>query len=218
MKTVLNKVGAFIYPYLGLLIFSIVLLFCFSKAELHIWSNSHYSATGDFFFKYVTNLGDGVFVILVSVAMLFFRFRNSIMIFATYILAGLFVQLIKHLILPGVPRPKVFFSGIYQLHFVEGVKILSTNSFPSGHSASAFALFLCLSALTRQNWIRIALLCLAVLVAYSRVYLSQHFLLDIVTGSFIGVTVSFLYLIFEKSFYKDWMENSILSLRDKKNK
>ncbi|MFM7587462.1 MAG: phosphatase PAP2 family protein, partial [Bacteroidota bacterium] len=69
------------------------------------------------------------------------------------------------------------------------------QSFPSGHTAAAFAIasLLCLidppkplaqySTGARQ----LLLLTLAFAVGYTRVYLSQHFFADVLAGSFLGV-------------------------------
>jgi membrane-associated phospholipid phosphatase len=217
MNNILKKTGFFIYPYIVLLAYSIFLLLSFTKAEIHIWSNTHNSAFLDIFFKNITFFGNGFFVILIGLAMLFYRFRYSLMIFTTYAVSGLIAQILKRFIFPGILRPKIYFQGIYDLHIVKGVEVLSSNSFPSGHSASAFALFLCLASITRNNILKMLFLLIAVIVAYSRIYLSQHFFIDVVTGSFIGILVTFSYMFFENSLYKDWMETSLSSLINKRS-
>jgi membrane-associated phospholipid phosphatase len=47
------------------------------------------------------------------------------------------------------------------------------------------------------------LLLLAVLVGYSRIYLSQHFLADVVAGSFIGVAGGVLCVYWCRNIHED---------------
>ncbi len=78
------------------------------------------------------------------------------------------------------------------LHFVEGVELHKMMSFPSGHTTSIFALMTFFAIITKnKNWSVVYLL-IACLGAYSRMYLSQHFLEDLLAGSFIGLVSTFL--------------------------
>jgi membrane-associated phospholipid phosphatase len=61
---------------------------------------------------------------------------------------------------------------------------------PSGHSASAFALATILILLTKNKLLQVMLMLLAILVAVSRVYLFQHFMVDTIVGATIGLIVS----------------------------
>jgi membrane-associated phospholipid phosphatase len=52
----------------------------------------------------------------------------------------------------------------------------------------------------------------AILVAFSRIYLSQHFLIDVVAGSFIGVaSANVVFRIFNHKLVK--LNSSILNLK-----
>ena len=94
---------------------------------------------------------------------------------------------------------------------MEGVEISEYHSFPSGHSTSAFALFFCLSLLAKNHYVKVFTALCAIAVAYSRVYLSQHFLQDIIAGSFVGISVGFI-------FYYFMYERKILFKSEKLNK
>lgn len=112
--------------------------------------------------------------------------RNASMLLTTYIVSGLFVQLLKKSLFSEIMRPAGYFGTSHPLHLVDGVTNFMHQSFPSGHSTSAFAFFFGLCLLS-DRW-SVKLLCFigAALVAYSRVYLSQHFLQDIAVGAWIG--------------------------------
>jgi len=160
-------------------------------------------------FAHITLCGDGIFVILVALCLLFYRVGYSILIISTYALTSVIVQILKKIFFAGAPRPKLYFQGLYDLHFVQGVNVHSINSFPSGHAASAFALFLCLALITRYQILRIVFLFLAIFVAYSRIYLSQHFLVDIVVGSLIGIIIVIVYYYFHKKIKGEWINKPL---------
>jgi membrane-associated phospholipid phosphatase len=64
--------------------------------------------------------------------------------------------------------------------------LLTSRSFPSGHATSAFAIFLAVALISGNRYVKVLCFIFACLVAFSRVYLSQHFLIDIIAGSMIG--------------------------------
>jgi undecaprenyl-diphosphatase len=58
-------------------------------------------------------------------------------------------------------------------------------SFPSGHSTTAFAMFILVSAFVPHRW-RLLPLAGAVLVAVARLYHGEHIVLDVVAGAAMG--------------------------------
>lgn len=93
------------------------------------------------------------------------------------------------------------------LHFVPNVDVHSFHSFPSGHTATMFCFAVLLSLLLRKRWISIVLLVLAVLVGYSRIYLLQHFLMDVAVGAAVGVIVTWaVWWFFESARLPGWMD------------
>ena len=67
---------------------------------------------------------------------------------------------------------------------------LSASSFPSVHSARAFFLGITLFEISLPLGIFMTLA--AALVAFSRVYLRKHYLLDVLAGALLGLLLSFL--------------------------
>lgn len=192
MKNILRDNIAFLVPYLVLLLLVLPFLVIFPKGDIHLWINSYNSNLSDLFFRIVTFMGDGVFVCLAGLIFLLISFRNSFQILSSYLFSGLIVQIFKRLVFTDSPRPSVFFEGYGTLHLVQGIELHGSGSFPSGHSASAFALFLSLALITKDNRLKVLCLLAAIAVAFSRVYLSQHFLVDIYAGSLIGVAAAIL--------------------------
>ncbi len=119
----------------------------------------------------------------------------------------------------GEPRPAKVFEGEV-LHFVEGVHLNYVNSFPSGHTATAFALFLFLASLTKNKGLQLFYAIIACLVGYSRTYLSQHFVVDITFGAILGILSYFLSVaLFQNStkpVFDFELKNYFKGLRSKK--
>ena len=176
----------FLIPYAITLLAAGCVLAVYSKPDIHIWLNGHNSGFFDWVFRHVTFLGDGLFVICIAVLLLFYSLRSSVFLLTAYLSTGLVVQILKRIVFADYQRPVKYFHDTVQLHLVDGVRLLNGHSFPSGHSASAFALFLSLAIFSRNRLIQVICFILACMVAYSRVYLSQHFLVDILAGSLIG--------------------------------
>lgn len=216
VKDIFNRNRYFFIPFLLVLIFVAFLLITCQKSAVHIFINSHHTRFLDLFFKYLTNLGDGLFAVAVGILLLFVSIRKSLFVLTSYLTGGLFVQILKRLLFSDTPRPVKFFEGVYDLYFIEGLKMRKYLSFPSGHAATAFGLFLCLAVISRNNTMKTIWLFVAVLVAFSRVYLSQHFLTDVYFGSLIGVACT---LIMYRLVYlspKSWPDKSLLTLFKKK--
>lgn len=69
------------------------------------------------------------------------------------------------------------------------------SSFPSGHSSRAFVIFGVLASFYRKYLIGFYLI--AIIVAFSRLYLGVHYLSDVVFGSLIGIVIAQLVVRFE---------------------
>lgn len=200
----------FLIPYAIILLASGFILAIYSKPDIHIWLNRYNSGFSDWVFSHVTYLGDGIFVICIALVLLFYSLRSSVFLLTSYLSTGLVVQILKRIVFADYLRPVKYFNDTVQLHLVDGVRLLNGHSFPSGHSASAFALFLSLAVISRNRYIQVICFILACTVAYSRVYLSQHFLVDIVAGSMIGVIGTLtLYIVFYKRDLK-WHHWSLI--------
>jgi len=218
MRHIFRENRFFLVPWLILLSIAFFLIAFYSKAQLHIFSNEMHSTSLDFFFKYITNLGDGVMIALFFVVLLFVKFRYAVTFITGSLAASVVINLIKKVFLHDVLRPSKYFEiyETYHLHLVEGVKLHSYQSFPSGHSTTAFNIFFMLALLVKNRLLKFFFLLCAVVVAYSRVYLSQHFLIDIVGGSIFGVVSIFIAFYFFQKSEKSWLNKSILKYAEVK--
>jgi membrane-associated phospholipid phosphatase len=203
--------------FIGYFIFALILsLYCLTlrKGNGFMLVNHFHSRPFDYFFIYLTNFGNGLFVIGLMLILLYFKKIGwSLQIGISFILSGLIVQILKHL--TNSPRPKMFFAP-NSIHCISGVTGTGFSSFPSGHTATIFALITLLSIYFPGRKSGILFLIIAALTGFSRIYLSQHFPIDVLAGSVIGCLVSlFTYqLVPLKNFQKkipetEWEQQSV---------
>jgi membrane-associated phospholipid phosphatase len=194
----LKQHRTFVISYLVFLALGYIIQLIVPKAELFMLTNRHYNDGFDLLFKLLTMLGDGATMVFIALGMLFVKYRYAVVTALAYAYSSVIVQVLKRIF--NEPRPSKFFEGINPIRTLEGYPLYEWNSFPSGHSASAFTLAVVLTYLLphkHKHWI---ILPLALSTAFSRVYLSQHFFQDVVAGSVVGVVLTFQ-LIW-------WLENS----------
>ncbi|CAM1344669.1 phosphatase PAP2 family protein [Tenacibaculum amylolyticum] len=170
---------------------SLFMVSAFNKLTLHLEINKFHFSFLDSFFKYTTFLGDGVMFGVLTLIFLFVKRKMALVFAISGILTLLITYIFKKIIFSGMPRPAAAL-GEESLHLVEGVKMAFWNTFPSGHTITAFAIFtiLCLyfkKCVSQYLWIGLALI-----AGISRVYLSQHFWGDIFVGSILGILIAFI--------------------------
>lgn len=152
--------------------------------------NGHYSRFGDSVMPYITYLGDGLSCLIAGLLVILLaregeRWRGSAMI-AGFAVSGILVQLLKKFVFHAHKRPHVLYGEESWLHVVQGVSLYSNNSFPSGHTTTAFMLAVLLAFMGRSMRWSALWLGLACLAGYSRIYLAQHHFEDVYAGMIIG--------------------------------
>lgn len=202
--------------YIILLMYVIGLLLVYPKLELHLLLNSCHTSFQDTFFKYYSMLAEGPLYVLALLPLFWKKVRMILFFALCELTGGAVLQLLKHLF--SAERPVSVFALHQDMMFpvVEGVELHEGNSFPSGHAFTFFVFFTCCALFLayyyrnriKQNSVGtwaplslslLALLLLAALGAYSRVYLSQHFLVDVCVGSIIGVVTPCLFFYFGRN-------------------
>jgi membrane-associated phospholipid phosphatase len=156
------------------------------KTGAFISLNDYHPFLWNVFFINYTFMGDGIFA-LSLIAFLFFYLKKKqegIALFYSFLISGIAVQIIKNLV--HSTRPTLFFEDGQYLHFIDHVSLAGYESFPSGHTATAFAIATVFALLMKNKKGQLPILMGAVLLGYSRIYLAQHFLLDVLVGALIG--------------------------------
>jgi membrane-associated phospholipid phosphatase len=120
----------------------------------------------------------------------FKNFKYAIIGLATYAISGLVTQILKRNVFSEFKRPTVNIDNLRMIPELFEYEQNQNFSFPSGHTTVAFSIFIFMTLIVKnRNW-GILFGILACLVAYSRVYLSQHYFIDIMVGSIIGSLVT----------------------------
>lgn len=213
MKDIVYKLRHFLIVVIAFVFFAVLILSFTDKLELHLQINQFHSDLTDFFFRNATHIGDGAFALILLPYLLFFTsFRVFIISVLACLLSGLLVQFLKKVVFSDHLRPTALID-ISKLHIVEGVHLNTMYSFPSGHTTSAFAFFILLAFYMKSNKIAHILFALcAIVVGFSRIYLSQHFLVDVSVGAILGTSGFFVaYYIVEKMNYA-WLDKKPVSL------
>ena len=190
--SVLRQHNIYFAGLLSVLLFSTFFLLLNGKAAAFISLNSYHPFLLNVFFINYTFMGDGIFALCLTAVLFFYykRRQQGLAVLYSFLISGLIVQLIKNLV--DSPRPRLFFEAGQYLHFIDGISLANNSSFPSGHTATAFAIATVMVLLMKDKSWQLLILIAAVLVGYSRIYLAQHFLLDVIIGAVTGSTSGIL--------------------------
>lgn len=138
--------------------------------------------------KFITDLGKlGILWILISLVLMFIpkTRRIGMMSGLALVLSVLFTNcVIKNIV--ARPRPFDQIEGLICL-----VKKPRDYSFPSGHTSASFA-----AGVVFLKWMKkrygVPLFGIALLIAFSRLYLGVHYPSDVLGGAIIGTLIAFL--------------------------
>ena len=201
MNEVLRRIKSFLIPYLVILCICLVIKLVYTKAETYFAVNAHYNPFFDWIEPYVTDIGNGWTCIAISAVLALFSYRKGFLLATAYGVTSISAQIIKYIF--DAPRPLLYFKNqADRIHLVKGVEMLHVHSFPSGHTVSAFTMGVIFTYWSKNKAWGPVFLLIAVMVGYSRMYLSEHFFEDVTAGSVIGVilTVIWLWWLDNKSF------------------
>jgi len=112
------------------------------RATVFLWLNNDLGNTADLFFNGCSHLAEGWIWIPYFILIFGWFKKDALLILLNFLISTLLTQIPKNFIWDKVSRPMA--SGIppNQIHIVKGVEMHLWNSFPSGHTATAFTLFL----------------------------------------------------------------------------
>jgi membrane-associated phospholipid phosphatase len=218
MLSIVSKNIILFAGYFIILVASIGFLLLLGKIDSHLLLTSFHSQFLDWFMRIVSWMGDGIFMIIVGLILLFKKLRYGLILLCSFLTSAILAQFFKRVVFPGFRRPVAWFrdQGI-EIHRIFGVEHHSAFSFPSGHTTTAFALFFGLAFFVKNKFLKIFFLFMAALTGYSRIFLSQHFLEDVIAGSVLGVLTALLMEFLFEKWKREWMDNDILTLARKKN-
>ena len=218
MKSLFKQNAVFLTLSLLLALSLGLALIYIPKGELHLLLCDRHTHARDIFYRYYITLAEWLPYVICVALLLFAKLGEGIFASTAMLLSTLLTQVCKHIV--NAPRPVTWFTEHcpdIQLPLVDGVRMNLWYSFPSGHTTSFFAMTLVLCSLltrkprnpryprTTSTLIQLLLFALATLGAYSRIYLSQHFAMDVFAGLLVGVLSTLAsYAIFYRFQDKKW--------------
>jgi membrane-associated phospholipid phosphatase len=157
------------------------------KEAIFLWFNQDLGKAGDLFFSAFTYLAEGWIWIPYFILLFGWFKREASFILYNFLISTLLTQIPKYLIWPNAPRPMGAGIKPNLVHTVSGVEIHLTGSFPSGHSATAFTIYLATLYFFPNKKVLLGGAIYALLCGYSRVYLAQHFPMDVAGGIIVAI-------------------------------
>ena len=179
------KIAQLLSLSLALSLFTMSLVW--GKNEAFLYLNTNLGLVADKVFEYSSYLAEGWIWIPYFIVLVGLYKKDKAFILMNFLISTLFTQFAKNFIFITAMRP--MFSGLdaTQIHTVAGAEIHKFNSFPSGHTATAFTLFILTTYLFPNKQVFTIGLVYALVCGYSRVYLAQHFPLDLAGGIFVAL-------------------------------
>jgi len=171
-----------------------ILSYIFIDIKAALWFHTINNGRYSDLFNIITDFGESQWYLITG--MLFFvvlrktypwRALSGLFLASSVAASGVSADVIKYL--AGRARPILYFSeqlyGFNCFHYE-----YEWISFPSGHAATAFSAAIVFTTLY-PRW-RILFLFAGTLIAFSRIFLTQHYISDVIAGSFLGMASSIL--------------------------
>ncbi len=170
----------------GVLWLFVLLMFSFllssHNTQLFRILNSFNSNLSDSFWVSMTTLGDGLLLGIILGMFIIVNPRITVFGLILILSSSVAVNAIKS-VLPEL-RPAAALANVH----VVG-PILRSGSFPSGHSAAAFATALALAHFSPSRALKTMLLIFGILVGLSRIFVGAHFPNDVIWGMIVSLTL-----------------------------
>ncbi len=180
--------------------------------SLFLLLNGNWGAAGDITFAFITHLGETAPWVTAFILCIIYRRKFLPLLIFALLISTLFAQGIKR-VLPEQPRPtKALVNNRNEIHTVANVELHTVASFPSGHTTSAFTVFLLGCLMIEKKWFIAPGFLFALLVGYSRIYLAQHFPRDVAGGMITAIISTYLALLLQNLI--TWKRESKQALKD----
>ena len=181
-----------------LLAFIILILSFFYDKQIILWITNNRILLLNETFTWISFFGSAFMIFVISTSLFMWEEKKREWIpilWSSFLVAIAITWIIKFIAVR--PRPETFL-GITTLAKAFG------SAFPSAHTAAVFAT---LPVLDKEfpmfKWFWIPL---AIIIAYSRIYVGVHFLSDIIAGALIGFLAASCIVHLEEKykFFKKW--------------
>ena len=188
----IKKQSIFWSIYTIFFVIGLVAIFVIDKGDFIVFFSENRNGFFDKFFQFMSFIVEAHVFIALALILAIYNYRGTILIGAVGLVTLVVSSLLKFIF--AEPRPLLYFENIGKLdtiNLVEGYSAhIGLTSFPSGHTMAAFAIFLALAIILKRKYVDFIMICLALLVGLSRIYLVNHFLEDVLAGSILGLLIT----------------------------
>jgi len=143
----------------------------------------------------ITQFGEWYVMVFLLVCCLWISTRKFITVIIAWVIGACLSWMFKLWIFDGLARPLVYFGRQnIPLQLVDGVQVHSYNTFPSGHTITAFSSILLFRFVftNLKNWQEFILVFFAIACGLSRIILVQHWPQDVLGGMVLGLLAGYL--------------------------
>lgn len=199
----LNTIKFYYSIYMLFVVLVTISIFYSNKGDEVIFLNKFQSSIFDIFFKIFNTIGEWFVVLMVGIYFIIKKRTQFVFVLVGFLGQMLTIRLLKRFF--NAPRPLSYLNDqVFQMP--DNIPLLYHQSFPSGHTTTAFFILTIIALFFNPQKIYMLFLILsAIIVGIARVYLLAHFKEDVLVGSLIGVfwaTFS-MYLLLQFLNYKN---------------
>lgn len=146
-------------------------------------------------FQFFSASGEEFTYALFTIVLIFINWRKAFLVPILGVAVTILSYILKRIF--NEPRP---FENYFRSGMEECISIVDwivphhgLSSFPSGHTMSAFALFSFLAFFVKKPIWQVLCLFMAIMIGLSRIYLYNHYLQDVLSGSLIGLLLGYIF-------------------------
>lgn len=209
----------FLIGFSGFILAGILVFLMTKHGDVVLFLNRYSREEWDAFVLFLTDLGLGSFVAGLMALLLLVRVRYGLTGLVNLGLVGIFTNVFKKMLFSDRVRPFNYFYYDDFTRFIYSAELNYHFSFPSGHTMTIFAAMSLLAYYVGHKWVGLLFFFFALVIGFTRVYLLQHFFLDVYVGSLIGVFCTFLSILLLNGVFQlqrfSWFDQPIYKIRFK---
>lgn len=189
VKKIFRNKGFRLYLFLCTLFFiagALILLFT-KRGDVVLFINRYSRIEWDPAVEFFTNIGLGSYMAFASLFLGFCKLRHTVTALLNLALIGFFTNVLKEMFKGVFTRPLHYFLYDDFTRFIYTADLNYFSSFPSGHTMTIFGMLAFIAFLANKRSVSVFLFILSLLVGFSRIYLLQHFFVDVYAGACLGI-------------------------------
>lgn len=197
----------YLLVYAVFLLAGLLLLLTVNYGDIVLFVNQYSRMEWDRTVDWITRVGLGSTMAIAALGFALYRLRYALMMLFNLALIGLLTGICKNLLFANIVRPLKYFEPEVFHRMVRLFDYNLLHSFPSGHSMTIFAMMSLLAYFSGKRLAGALFVLVALVVGGTRIYLLQHFFVDVYVGSILGVLCT---------VFTIWLGDYVVKLRSRK--